>query len=133
MIHRMPCLFLPELVFTKSRLEWKEGRPGEESLTSAPSPKPSNVDDHSCRSKKIASVGTQLDDQIFEEHCYIKRQHSVTYVNQSIHSSLLLRLMTNLNLYTRLALHTFHTLVAILHPLGVWLNRLKLNSKSSSR
>uniref|UniRef100_A0A671QDP6 Uncharacterized protein n=1 Tax=Sinocyclocheilus anshuiensis TaxID=1608454 RepID=A0A671QDP6_9TELE len=52
-----------------------ELRPVEESLASVPSPKQSDVDDHSCTSKNVASVGTQWEDHIFEEHCYIKRQH----------------------------------------------------------
>uniref|UniRef100_A0A671L727 Uncharacterized protein n=1 Tax=Sinocyclocheilus anshuiensis TaxID=1608454 RepID=A0A671L727_9TELE len=40
----------------------------EESLASVPSPKQSDVDDHSCTSKNVASVGTQWEDHIFEEH-----------------------------------------------------------------
>uniref|UniRef100_A0A671M9M8 DDE Tnp4 domain-containing protein n=1 Tax=Sinocyclocheilus anshuiensis TaxID=1608454 RepID=A0A671M9M8_9TELE len=47
-----------------------ELRPVEESLASVPSPKQSDVDDHSCTSKNVASVGTQWEDHIFEEHSY---------------------------------------------------------------
>lgn len=97
-----------------------EGRPGEESLASAPSPMQSNVDDHGCTSKNFASVGTQWEDHIFEEHCYIKRQHSVTYVNQSTQCDtckpLTLMNDSESNLYTGLPLQTFHTLVAVLRP-----------------
>uniref|UniRef100_A0A8C1VI84 Uncharacterized protein n=1 Tax=Cyprinus carpio TaxID=7962 RepID=A0A8C1VI84_CYPCA len=53
-----------------------EMRPVEESLASVPSPKQTDVDDNSCTSKIFTSVGTQWEDHIFEEHCYIKRQHS---------------------------------------------------------
>ncbi len=99
-----------------------ELRPGEESLASIPSPKQSDVVDHSCTSKNVASVGTQWEDHIFEDHCYIKRQHSVTYVNQSTQCDTFKppSLMNDYdsNLYTGLPLHTFHTLVAVLRPHG---------------
>uniref|UniRef100_A0A672Q058 DDE Tnp4 domain-containing protein n=1 Tax=Sinocyclocheilus grahami TaxID=75366 RepID=A0A672Q058_SINGR len=89
-------------------------------LASVPSPKQSDVDDHSCTSKNVASVGTQWEDHIFEEHCYIKRQHIVTYVNQSTQCDTFKppTLMNDYdsNLYTGLPLHTFHTLVAVLRP-----------------
>jgi len=115
----MVCLFLQELVFTESTLEWTKGGL-EKSLASVPCPMQSNVDDHGCTSKCFASVGTQWEDHIFEEHCYSKRQHSVTYVSQSTQCDTFkpLTLMNNSdsNLYTGLPLHTFHTLVAVLHP-----------------
>ncbi len=73
-------------------------------------------------SKNVASVGTQWEDHIFEEHCYIKRQHSVTYVNQSTQCDTVkppsLINDYDSNLYTGLPLHTFHTLVAVLRPHG---------------
>ncbi|XP_059360525.1 uncharacterized protein LOC132098424 isoform X2 [Carassius carassius] len=97
-----------------------EMRPVEESLASVPSPKQTDVDDSSCTSKTFTSVGTQWEDHIFEEHCYIKRQHSITYVNQSTQCDTFkpLTLMNDYdsNLYTGLPLHTFHTLVAVLRP-----------------
>ncbi len=99
-----------------------ELRPGEESLASVPSPKQSDVVGHSCTSKNVASVGTQWEDHIFEEHCYIKRQHSVTYVNQSTQCDTVkppsLINDYDSNLYTGLPLHTFHTRVAVLRPHG---------------
>ncbi|XP_026113187.1 uncharacterized protein LOC113091771 [Carassius auratus] len=97
-----------------------EMKPVEESLASVPSPKQTDVDDSSCTSKTFTSVGTQWEDHIFEEHCYIKRQHSITYVNQSTQCDTFkpLTLMNDYdsNLYTGLPLHTFHTLVAVLRP-----------------
>uniref|UniRef100_A0A8C1LEM9 Uncharacterized protein n=1 Tax=Cyprinus carpio TaxID=7962 RepID=A0A8C1LEM9_CYPCA len=79
-----------------------------------------DVDDSSCTSKTFTSVGTQWEDHIFEEHCYIKRQHSITYVNQSTQCDTFKppTLMNDYdsNLYTGLPLHTFHTLVAVLRP-----------------
>ncbi len=99
-----------------------ELRPGEERLASVPSSKQSDVVDPSCSSKNVASVGTQWEDHIFEDHCYIKRKHSVTYVNQSTQCDTFKppSLMNDYdsNLYTGLPLHTFHTLVVVLHPHG---------------
>ncbi len=99
-----------------------ELRPGEESLASVPSPEQSDVVDHSCTSKNVASVGTQWEDHIFEDHCYSKRQHIVTYLNQSTQSNTFKSPSPmndyDSNLYTGLPLHTFHTLVAVLCPHG---------------
>ncbi|XDV43509.1 hypothetical protein PO909_011982 [Leuciscus waleckii] len=70
-----------------------EGRPGEESLASVPTPMQLNVDDHACTSINSAS-STQCD-----------TVKPLTLMNDS-----------DSNLYTGLPLHTFHILVAVLRP-----------------
>uniref|UniRef100_A0A672PN14 THAP-type domain-containing protein n=1 Tax=Sinocyclocheilus grahami TaxID=75366 RepID=A0A672PN14_SINGR len=121
----------PELWLRYDRPLRKKRRRRYEHKASVPSPKQSDVDDHSCTSKNVASVGTQWEDHIFEEHCYIKRQHIVTYVNQSTQCDTFKppTLMNDYdsNLYTGLPLHTFHTLTEIEQQILLTLMKLKLN------
>uniref|UniRef100_A0A8C2APC3 DDE Tnp4 domain-containing protein n=1 Tax=Cyprinus carpio TaxID=7962 RepID=A0A8C2APC3_CYPCA len=125
-LHKMPSddegkrQWLDDQVLMMCQHGMDEMRPVEESLESVPSPKQTDVDDSSCTSKTFTSVGTQWEDHIFKEHCYIKRQHSITYVNQSTQCDPF-KPPTPMNdydsnLYTGLPLLTFHTLVAVLRP-----------------